>query len=118
VETYVADDFVQHSPHIPPGKAALADFFLKRASGSVSNGRTSFTARVLADGDFVLVHRRVTTTDNQRGTAYADLFRVRDGKVVEHWDVIQPIPPFSGAGRSMVSGPLEPDRQIGAPADP
>ena len=115
VETYVADDFRQHSPHIRPGKTGLAAYLGERATSGQASGRVSQTARVLADGDFVLVHRRVVTPDNPRGTAYADLFRVRDGKIAEHWDVIQRIPAYSVAGRSMVLGPLSqngmPDRE-------
>ena len=119
VNAFIADDFIQHSPHIAPGKAGLANYLQARTGAVAASGRTSHTARVLADGDFVLVHRRVTTTADPRGVAYADLFRVRNGKVVEHWDVIQPIPPRSVAGRSMVHGELEPDRVAGpAVADP
>jgi predicted SnoaL-like aldol condensation-catalyzing enzyme len=110
VNRFIADDFLQHSPHIAPGKTGLADYLQARAGAAASSGRTSRIARVLADGDFVLVHRRVTTNADRRGVAYADLFRVRDGKIAEHWDVIQPIPPRSVSGRSMVEGELEPDR--------
>ena len=113
VQTYVAEDFVQHSAHIAPGKAGLIAYIGGRAASGGTVGRVSHTARVLADGDFVLVHRWVTTPTNPRGTAYADLFRVANGKVAEHWDVIQPIPAYSVAGHSMVMGPLEPDRHTG-----
>ncbi len=118
VQRYVADDFIQHSPHIPAGKQALIAYFEAHAQERAAAGRHSYTARVLADGDFVLTHRRVTTASDPRGVAYADLYRVRDGQVVEHWDVIQPIPAFSVAGHSMVSGPLEPQRTAGPPAGP
>jgi predicted SnoaL-like aldol condensation-catalyzing enzyme len=88
-----------------------------RAASRAADNRTSHIARVIADGDLVLVHRRVTSDSDPRGTAYADLFRVRDGKVIEHWDVVQPIPDFSVSGRSMVDGPLEPGRYKGGPRD-
>jgi hypothetical protein len=80
-------------------------------------GRKSETARMIADGDLVLTHRRVTTKADPRGVAHADLYRVRDGKMVEHWEVIQPIPSFSVAGHSMVDGPLEPGRTAGRPPE-
>jgi len=115
VRTFIADDFIQHSPHILPGKSGMEAYIRDRLASGATVGRVSRTARVLADGDLVLVHRRVTTKDDPRGKAYADLFRVRNGKVVEHWDVIQPIPPTSVAGRSMVDGPLEPNRTAGPP---
>jgi len=115
VRMFVADDFVQHSPHIPQGKQALIEYFVTHAQERAAAGRSSELARVLADGDFVLTHRRVTSKQDRRGVAYADLLRVRDGKIVEHWDVVQPIPPFSVAGHSMVIGPLEPDRTASSP---
>ncbi|HTT01014.1 MAG TPA: nuclear transport factor 2 family protein [Steroidobacteraceae bacterium] len=114
VHRYISDDFVQHSPHIAQGKQALEQYFDSRAHERATSGRTSWTAHVLADGDFVLTHRLVTSRDSPRGQAYADLYRVRDGQVVEHWDVIQPIPAYSVAGHSMVIGPLEPHRNAGA----
>lgn len=80
-----------------------------------AKGRQSETARTIADGDLVLTHRRVTTMADPRGVAYADLYRVRDGKIVAHWEVVQPIPSFSVAGHSMVDGPLEPGRTVGGP---
>lgn len=113
VQTLVSDDFAQHSPQIPPGKAAFAKYLTERTVAGRAEGRQSHTARVIADGDLVLVHRRVTTRTDPRGVAHADLYRVRGGKIVEYWDAIQPIPPFSVAGHSMVDGPLEPGRTVG-----
>ena len=115
VETFVSPALVQHSRRIPPGRQGLIDYMSARAAARSADQRTSYMARVLADGDLVLVHRRVTSRSDPRGTAYADLFRVRDGKVVEHWDVVQPIPEFSVSGRSMVDGLLEPGRHKGGP---
>lgn len=115
VRAFVADDFVQHSSQIPPGKEALVKYLTDRVDARATEGRKSATARIIADGDLVLTHRRVTTKADLRGVAHADLYRVRGGKVVEHWDVIQPIPSFSVAGHSMVDGPLEPGRTAGQP---
>ncbi len=117
VQTFIAGDFIQHSPQIPPGKAAFAKYLTDRTVAGRTEGRRSHTARVIADGDLVLLHRRVTTKADPRGVAHADLYRVRDGKIVEYWDVIQPIPSFSVAGHSMVDGPLEPGRTVGGPPD-
>ena len=113
VRRYVADDFVQHSPHIAQGKAALAAYFSANAAARARAGRHSQTARIVADGDFVMLHRRVTSREDPLGQAYIDLYRVRGGQIAEHWDIIQPIPPFSVAGHSMVAGPLEPGRTVG-----
>lgn len=72
--------------------------------------------RLIADGDLVLVHSLVA--GDPRGTARADLLRVKDGKVGDAWSVVQPIPEFSASGRSMTGGPddpLEPGRVKRAP---
>ena len=118
IETYVAEDFVQHCGRIPPGRQGLIDYLSQRAGVRAADNRKSELARVIADGDMVLTHRRVTSDSDPRGTVFADLFRVRSGKVIEHWDVVQPIPEFSASGRSMTGGPdspLEPGRYHGAP---
>ena len=87
--------------------AAIAYLQAKAGSGT---GRIE---RVAADGDLVLVHRLVTGGSDKFGTVNADLMRVKDGKVVDHWNVTQPVPEFSASGRSMTGGPdtpLEPGR--------
>ena len=117
VRTFVADDFVEHNPGIPAGKEALVKYVTERERARATEGRKSETARTIADGDLVLTHRRVTTKTDPRGVAHADLYRVRDGSIVEHWDVIQPIPSFSVSGHSMVDGPLEYGRTVGGPPE-
>jgi predicted SnoaL-like aldol condensation-catalyzing enzyme len=48
--------------------------------------------RAVAEGDLVVTHRLLKTSTEDRGTAAADIFRLEEGKVVEHWDVLQPVP--------------------------
>ena len=48
--------------------------------------------RSATDGDLVFLHNHSTTSENDRGRAIVDIFRVKDRKIVEHWDVIQPVP--------------------------
>ncbi len=114
IETYVAEDLNQHSARIPPGRQGLIDYMAAREEQRLADNRTHHFARTIADGDLVLVHRWVTSESNPLGTAFVDLFRVRDGKVTDHWDVFQDVPPFSVSGRSMViDGPLEEGRHKG-----
>jgi predicted SnoaL-like aldol condensation-catalyzing enzyme len=47
---------------------------------------------VIAEGDLVVTHSLLRTSPEDRGTAAADLFGVENGKIVEHWDVLQPVP--------------------------
>jgi predicted SnoaL-like aldol condensation-catalyzing enzyme len=48
--------------------------------------------RVIADSDLVAVHVHSRSNDTDRGRAIVDIFCVENGKIVEHWDVIQPVP--------------------------
>ena len=48
--------------------------------------------RAIAEGDIVATHSLLKTSPEDRGTAAADFFRLEDGKIVEHWDVLQPVP--------------------------
>jgi predicted SnoaL-like aldol condensation-catalyzing enzyme len=48
--------------------------------------------RAVAEGDLVVTHSLLKTSPEDRGAAAADIFRLEDGNVVEHWDVLQPVP--------------------------
>lgn len=89
-ERYAAAPYTQHNPQVPDGidgaKAALAGL-LEQVPGWTYDFK-----RVLVDGDIVAVHSHVTTAPGDNGMAVVDLFRVDHGKLVEHWDVIQPVP--------------------------
>jgi predicted SnoaL-like aldol condensation-catalyzing enzyme len=81
--------YAQHSSKIGDGIARLRD---RIASVAKQGGQLYLTPRrFVADGNFVLV---LTEGDLPSGqTALYDLFRIEDGKIVEHWDVLAPIPP-------------------------
>ncbi|WP_342791211.1 nuclear transport factor 2 family protein [Streptomyces montanus] len=57
--------------------------------------------RALADGDLVMLHSHVTTSPTDRGTAAADILRLKNGKIVEHWDVLQAVPETSANDNTM-----------------
>ena len=82
--------YVQHNPGAADGPEGLKAFigFLK---AKFPNYKSEFK-RVLADGDFVIVHVFNKPTPDHRGRALIDIFRLEKGKVVEHWDVAQDIP--------------------------
>lgn len=81
IDELVADDFIQHNPQVPSGREAFRGFI---ASVAPVEARVY---RVLADADFVALHHHFMSF----GSAVVDIFRVVDGKVIEHWDVIQPV---------------------------
>ncbi|MBN9982633.1 nuclear transport factor 2 family protein [Rhizobium laguerreae] len=86
----VADDYRQHNSQVPDGKKPLISFF----TGFFKENAQSKAeiVRSAADGDLVWLHVHATNGADDRGQAIVDIFRVKDGKIVEHWDVIQAVP--------------------------
>jgi predicted SnoaL-like aldol condensation-catalyzing enzyme len=87
---FIGERYVQHNPRIADGIEGLKAFlgFLKESFPNL-HGEIK---QVFADGDFVVVHTHGVRTPGDRGSAIVDIFKLEDGKIVEHWDVIQPIP--------------------------
>lgn len=89
----VAEDYRQHNPDVPDGKAPFVDFFavfFKKNPQSKAR-----IVRSATDGDLVWLHVHSTNGKDDRGQAVTDIFRVKNGKIVEHWDVIQDVPATS-----------------------
>ncbi|BBC35043.1 hypothetical protein SGFS_063370 [Streptomyces graminofaciens] len=57
--------------------------------------------RVIGENDLVVLHYRRTLSATDRGTAVMDIFRFENGKIVEHWDVIQDVPETSANDNTM-----------------
>ena len=87
---YLGPKYIQHNPNVPDGEAALMGFikFLKDKFPQ----RSVSIKRAIADGDLVMLHVHSKPSPDDRGSAIVDIFRVENGKIVEHWDVIQPVP--------------------------
>ncbi|MGQ8706711.1 nuclear transport factor 2 family protein [Serratia sp. TSA_198.1] len=95
----VADDYRQHNPGVPDGKAPLVDYFTGFfKSNPQSRARI---VRSAADGDLVWLHVHSTNGKDDLGRAVLDIFRVKDGQIVEHWDVIQDVPGKSANPNTM-----------------
>ena len=87
--TFVADDYVQHNPNIPDGREAA----MKVLEPMFSRPNSRFDVkRVLVDGDLAAVHLYGRGSEDDPGGAVVDLFRLDKGLIVEHWDVLQPMP--------------------------
>lgn len=97
--TVVADDYRQHNPHVPDGKTPFVSFF----TGFFKDNPQSKAkvVRSAADGDLVWLHVHSTKGPNDRGQAVVDIFRVSNGRIVEHWDAIQSVPEKSANGNTM-----------------
>jgi predicted SnoaL-like aldol condensation-catalyzing enzyme len=87
---YLGSRYTQHNPTAKDGPEGLKGFiaFLKE---KFPNNRSEIK-RSFADGDYVIVHVHAVREPGTRGNAIVDIFKLEDGKVVEHWDVVQPIP--------------------------
>jgi predicted SnoaL-like aldol condensation-catalyzing enzyme len=98
-DRYVSDPYFQHTPQTPNGIAAAKEFFA--AAFAASPDFSVSVKRVIAEGDYVAIHSHYKSGPDDLGLAVLDIYRVRDGKVVEHWDVIQPVPATSANDNTM-----------------
>jgi predicted SnoaL-like aldol condensation-catalyzing enzyme len=99
VKRYVGSRYTQHNPMAADGPEAFIGF-VKWFRGEFPE-LTLEIKRMIAEDDLVMTHSLIKQSPQDRGTAAADLFRVEDGKVVEHWDVLQPIPEESANDNTM-----------------
>ena len=83
-ERFWSPNYIQHSAHIKPGRDGL--FELIRSSPATLRYEPG---TIVADGDYVIVHGRFTNTGRPRNWIAADVVRVADGVLAEHWDVLQ-----------------------------
>jgi predicted SnoaL-like aldol condensation-catalyzing enzyme len=92
IERYAGATYTQHNPEVPDGRAAFIAYFEKMAKEHPKKS-VSFK-RVFADGDFVVLHSAHHFPGWRGGTwAAMDIFRLdANGKLVEHWDVLQKVP--------------------------
>ncbi|WP_417456277.1 nuclear transport factor 2 family protein [Kordiimonas sp.] len=93
------DTYIQHSPHVPDGKEGVLGYFAKRFE-KFPNAKMEIK-RASADGDLVWIHLHFQRTPDVRGNAVIHIFRMEDGKFVEHWGVGQPVPETSVHGNSI-----------------
>jgi predicted SnoaL-like aldol condensation-catalyzing enzyme len=102
VDTVLAEDYIQHNPTVASGRkgfvTGIGAWLKENPNLKVS------TRRVIAEGNWVVLHNwtQLNAMDpKDRGLAIVDIFRVRDGKIQEHWDVIEPVPEKSANANGM-----------------
>ncbi|TCM68151.1 putative SnoaL-like aldol condensation-catalyzing enzyme [Acinetobacter calcoaceticus] len=98
-DLYLAEHYIQHNPHVADGKTPFVKYF-KTYFKENPEARNQIK-RVIASGDLVALHVHSIQSTTDRGQAIVDIFRVENGKIVEHWDVIQAIPEQSANSNSM-----------------
>ena len=87
---HVGDRYVQHNPNAadgPDGFRKFIGFLREKFPNSHSEIKRSFV-----DGDYVTLHVHAVREPGTRGNAIVDIFKLENGKIVEHWDVVQPVP--------------------------
>jgi len=95
---YMGDYYKQHNQKVADGPDGLR--------AHVENLKTNFPGvrseikKIIAEGDYVVLHVHSRRTP-QRQLAIVEIFRLENGKIVEHWDVVQEIPETSANGNGM-----------------
>lgn len=88
LRTVLREDFIEHSPGNPSGRDAFVEFIKE---SPVARARLELK-RVIADDEHVVVHYHLVEEEGARGAAVVDIWRIADGLIAEHWDVVQPVP--------------------------
>lgn len=86
----IGERYLQHNPHAVDGKEGLKKHLAMLKKDFPKNHGD--IKRAIAEGDLVALHIHSKRTPDSRGNAIVDIFRIQNGKVVEHWDVVQAVP--------------------------
>lgn len=96
---YLGSKYTQHNPTAADGPEGLKAF-IQFLQDHYPNAHSEIK-RVFAEGDYVILHVHSIREPGTRGRAIFDLFRLENGKIVEHWDTVQDIPEKSANSNGM-----------------
>jgi len=99
VAKYLGPSYRQHNPGAGDGPEP----FIAAVKGLTQKFQelSMDTKRIIAEGDLVVLHSHLILKPGDRGTAVVDIFRLENGKIVEHWDVVQEVPETSANNNTM-----------------
>ncbi len=90
-DDYVRPPYTQHNPYVPDGVEAFVGYFSQAFQGELKESSHEIKY-IASDGDRVLIHNYNKAFPDDPGKAAVDMFRLENGKIVEHWDVLQDFP--------------------------
>jgi len=99
VVKYLGANYRQHNPGAGDGPEPFIET-VKRFAQNFPDYRME-TKRIIAEGDYVVLHSHLILKPGSRGMAIVDIFRLEKGKIVEHWDVVQEVPETTANNNTM-----------------
>jgi predicted SnoaL-like aldol condensation-catalyzing enzyme len=99
VAKYLVPHYRQHNPGAADGAESFLGF-AKRLIQTYPDFRME-PKRIIAEGNYVVLHSHLILKPGDRGMAVVDIFRLENGKIVEHWDVVQEVPETSPNNNTM-----------------
>ncbi len=86
---YVAENYIQHNPGVAQGRAALVDAFSKKFQDDPDFYLE--IQQLIVDGDLAAVYLKNKGVDGRTKCRVVDIYRIENGRLAEHWDVLQPV---------------------------
>jgi predicted SnoaL-like aldol condensation-catalyzing enzyme len=99
VAKYLGPNYRQHNPGAGDGPEPFIET-VKRFAQNFPDLRME-PKRIIAEGDYVVLHSHLLLKPGDRGSAVVDIFRLENGKIVEHWDVVQEVPEKTANNNTM-----------------
>jgi len=113
IPEFIIEDYKQHNPTVKQGRGGVTEMinYLKKLPSSPEDAKSPIV-RAIQEGDFVVTHLDVQFMGKRM--AVIDLFKLKDGMLIEHWDAIQPLPDESGKTVTATNGTTSIDHHASA----